>query len=74
MVARVIRINLESGHDRAIIYWDKKKSQTLSVSLGVQFPNAITNLDSNSIIRKARAFVNMQDKNTKYSLKSNIGL
>ena len=74
MVARVIRINLESGHDRAIIYWDKKKSQTLSVSLGVQFPNAITNLDSNSIIRKARAFVNTQDKNTKYSLKSDSRL
>ena len=60
--------------ENAIIYWDKKKSQTLSVSLGVQFPNAITNLDSNSIIRKARAFVNTQDKNTKYSLKSDSRL
>ena len=62
------------AQEKAIIYWDKKKSQTLSVSLGVQFPNAITNLDSNSIIRKARAFVNTQDKNTKYSLKSDSRL
>ena len=34
----------------------------MSVSLGVQFPNAITNLDSNVIIRKTRAKVNPANK------------
>ena len=34
----------------------------MSVSLGVQFPNAITNLDSNVIIRKIRAKVNPANK------------
>ena len=34
----------------------------MSVSLGVQFPNAITNLDSNVIIRKTRAKVNRANK------------
>ena len=42
----------------AVIYWNKKMSQALSVSLGVQFPNAITNLNSDIIIHKAKAFVN----------------
>ncbi len=53
------------AESESVLYWDKKKSQDLSVSLGVQFPNAITNLDSNTIIRKARAFVN--SKNTEFS-------
>ena len=53
------------GATDATIYWNKKKSQSLSVSLGVQFPNAITNLDSNTIIRKAKAFVKINEqKNT----------
>ena len=47
----------------AIIYWNKNKSQELSVNLGIQFPNIITRLDSNTIIRKARAFVNTNSKN-----------
>ena len=46
----------------SVIYWNKKKSQDLSVSLGVQFPNAITSLNSNTIIRKANAFVNSLSK------------
>lgn len=40
----------------AVIYWNKKKSQALSVSLGLQLPNAITSLNSDTIIRKAKAF------------------
>lgn len=48
----------------AVIYWNKKKSQDLSVSLGIQFSNAITSLDSNTIIRKAKAFVNTDLKNS----------
>lgn len=44
--------------NNAIIYWNNKKSQAMSVNLGVQFPNIMTQLDSNTIIRKAGAFVN----------------
>lgn len=42
----------------AVFYWDKKKSQEMSVNLGLQLPNIITNLDSSTIIRKTRANVN----------------
>lgn len=34
----------------------------MSVSLGLQLPNAITRLRSNVIIRQAKAFVNIQNK------------
>ena len=44
--------------NNAIIYWNNKKSQAMSVNLVVQFPNIMTQLDSNTIIRKAGAFVN----------------
>ncbi len=33
------------------------------MNLGIQFPNIITRLDSNTIIHKANAFVNTQNKN-----------
>ncbi len=60
--------------ENATIYWNKEKSQALSVNLGVQFPNIITKLDSNIIIRKAKAFVNKNAKNNSekvsYSMKS----
>ncbi len=49
--------------ENAVIYWNKNKSQELSVNLGIQFPNIITRLDSNTIIRKAKAFVNTNSKN-----------
>ena len=39
---------------------EQKKSQELSVIPGVQFPNDITNFSSDTIIRKARAFVNIK--------------
>lgn len=57
------RSNVQSFLNRlaeedAVFYWDKKKSQEMSVSLGLQLPNAITNLASNTIIRKTRANVN----------------
>lgn len=51
----------------ALVYWNKKKSQALSVSLGLQLPNAITSLNSDTIIRKAKAFdkkkIGSQQKN-----------
>ena len=43
----------------SLIYWDKEKSQRLSVNLGIQFPNIITSLRPNTIIHQAKAFVNM---------------
>ncbi|MBQ9773191.1 MAG: hypothetical protein IJW30_00835, partial [Clostridia bacterium] len=71
--------NFQSFLDRiaetdSTIYWDKAKSQDIAVSLGIQFPNAISNLDSNTIIRKAKAFVKKNEKktsgNVSYSLKN----
>ena len=50
--------------ENAVIYWNKKKSQDLSVSLGIQFPNAVTSLNSDTIIRKAKAFVNSFSENS----------
>lgn len=41
-----------------ILYWDKEKSQELIKTPGVQFPDNLNLLDSNTIIRKAKAFVN----------------
>jgi|GEM_PF-1401294 len=56
----------------AVFYWDKKKSQEMLVSLGLQLPNAITNLDSNTIIRKTRANVNTSaNEEIKFSRKKN---
>lgn len=50
----------------AVFYWHQKKSQDLSVSLGLQLPNAITSLDPNFIIRKAKASVKekLSDRDT----------
>lgn len=43
---------------------DTKKSQDLSLRLGIQFPNELTSLRSNTIIRKSSAFVNKNEKKT----------
>ena len=51
----------------SVIYWNEKKSQDLSVSLGLQLPNAITSLRSGVIIHQAKAFVNTQNEKTLYS-------
>ena len=64
----------------SVIYWNKEKSQDMSVSLGIQFPNAITSLDSNTIIHKAKASVNSEilgkeknsSKRPQFSLKSRV--
>ena len=52
------------ANNSAVIYWNKNKSQELSVNLGLQLPNIITRLDSDTIIRKAKAFVNTNLKNS----------
>ena len=51
-----------------MIYWDKEKSQRLSVNLGIQFPNIITSLRPNIIIHQANAFVNMSTTKKSKSL------
>lgn len=48
----------------AVLYWNEKKSKDLSVNLGIQFPNIVTSLRSNTIIRKSSAFVNKNEKKT----------
>ena len=50
--------------NNAVIYWNKKKSQDLSVNLGVQFSNILTSLNSDTIIRKAKAFVKQKTENS----------
>lgn len=40
-----------------------QKSQNMSVNLGIQFPNVITSLDSNTIIHQSKAFVNTNSEN-----------
>ena len=46
--------NIEAGN---ILYYNKEKSQVLFEIPGIQFPNNLNSLDSDIIIRKARAFV-----------------
>ncbi len=48
---------------KAVFYWNKKKSQRLSVNLGLQLPNIITSLDSNTIIRKTNVKIKTSSKN-----------
>ena len=44
--------------DNRILYWNKKRSQELSVKTGLQLSNLLTNLDSDVIIRKTNQNVN----------------
>ena len=65
--------------NNAVIYWNRKKSQSLSVNLGIQFPDVITNLDSDIIIRQTRANVNSNstqnsEKDASNSKKSSSGI
>ena len=50
-----IRNNVDNG---TILYWNKEKSQDLLKIPGLQLPNNLSILASNTIIRKAKAFVN----------------
>lgn len=45
-----------------ILYWNKEKSQELLKTPGVQFPDNLNSLTTNTIIRKAKAFVNNLDE------------
>lgn len=51
-----------------ILYWDKEKSQKLYRDMQVQFPQGLYNLDSNTIIRKAKAFVNSLEAKSQNNL------
>ena len=46
-----------NADNRTILYYNKEKSQELSKIPGIQFPDNLESLDSNTIIRQARAFV-----------------
>ena len=59
--------NIEAGN---ILYYNKEKSQVLFEIPGIQFPNNLNSLDSDIIIRKARAFVKTSaEKNQENSAK-----
>ena len=62
-----IKNNLEQG---AILYWNKEKSQDLLKVPGLQLPNDISSLASNTIIRKAKAFVNSFSQKNQNDTKS----
>lgn len=47
-----------NADERTILYWNKEKSQELTKIPGIQFPDNLSSLASNVIIRKAKAFVN----------------
>lgn len=47
---------------KTILYADKEKSQALSVNPGIQFSDVMTSLSFNTIIRKAKAFVNSEEQ------------
>ena len=47
-----------NADERTILYWNKEKSQELTKTPGIRFPDNLSSLDSNVIIRKAKAFVN----------------
>lgn len=48
--------------NNTVLYWDKEKSLNLLGAIRLQLPQVLTSLDSDTIIRKSRAFVNSQDK------------
>lgn len=57
-----------------ILFWDKKRSQRISVNPGLQLSDVITNLASDTIIRKidikSQDFVSKNPTDIKYSRKS----
>ena len=52
-----------NADERTILYWNKEKSQELTKTPGIRFPDNLSSLDSNVIIRKAKAFVNSDKQN-----------
>lgn len=50
--------------ENKLLYWNKEKSQSLTVNPGIQFPDVISTFDSDIIIRKSNAFVNTQTQNS----------
>ncbi len=64
-----IERNIEQGN---VLYYSKEKSQALSVNPGVQFPDVMATLDSDIIIRKARAFVNTSAEKNQENSSNNV--
>ena len=60
------------NHEK-LLYWNKEKSRKLYDTIRVQFPQALTTYDSDTIIRRSEAKVNSFDKNNsneRYSKKN----
>lgn len=60
-----IQRNIDAG---TVLYWNKEKSQELIEVPGVQFPNKLNSLATNTIIRKAKAFVNSSEPKSQNNL------
>jgi len=54
-----------NADNRTILYYNKEKSQELSKIPGIQFPDNLESLDSNTIIRQTRAFVKTKIQKSK---------
>ena len=61
-----------NADEKTILYWNKEKSQELIDVPGIQFPDKINSLDSNVIIRKAKAFVNSDKQNFTQTQRSTV--
>ncbi|MEG1881901.1 MAG: hypothetical protein RR207_05355 [Clostridia bacterium] len=68
-----VRFIQKAVDENRILYWDKKMSQGLFNTPGLQLPDNIDKLDSNVIIRKTKANVNSFDENVRFSLKNGGG-
>ena len=61
-----------NADERTILYWNKEKSQELTKTPGIRFPDNLSSLDSNVIIRKAKAFVNSDKQNFTQTQRSTV--
>ncbi|MCM1360134.1 MAG: zincin-like metallopeptidase domain-containing protein [Corallococcus sp.] len=59
-------------NENKLLYWSKEKSQTLLNVPGIQFPDKIEQVDSDIIIRKSNAFVNVQKQNSSQKVDSAV--
>ncbi len=60
-----VQRNIDAG---TVLYWDKEKSKELIKTPGIQFPDNLNSLATNTIIRKAKAFVNNLEQKSQNNL------
>ena len=58
--------------NRAILYWNKERSETLRQALGVQFPLGLSKVRSDEIIREYRGYVKGQAPQRRFMLSEEV--